>query len=296
MECVIERIVLELDQRAEDALRALNARDPVIAKAERDEAKNRGKGKGMMECFLVDVEGVFGCLVGEYERRFPTKDRMGGDYLRAYNPFCSYDLFNPEICLTDTVDQPGGATIASLVNDSMVIMGPLIHASFQYLKARMTPPPTPNSTATAPPPPHTSNSNSTPKAKSPFLNILPSEEPEPENADIFSILDNLNLPGVSAAFESYGYFSTSERGSITPREFIDQVALSQIIWGVARLFGRDAVGALDRLQTNKNKYLLRYGGGEDGVKGGEFDLTDPMDERARKIKEGFVDGVRWRFW
>lgn len=254
MERFINRIVAELDQRAKDALKGLNSRDPVIAKAERD--ANRGKP---MNCF-INIGGVFVYLVDYFEYRYPAEER-GDDYLLAYNPFCSYEITSPKYCQTDDVEGPNGVGIDYLVYSSIVLMHPLIHASFHYLKAGMTPQQPPKA-------------NSRPKNR----------------ADLFEILDGLD--GIRTAFETYQYFDPSNPLTIT--QFIDQIALSQVIWSLAQLFGRPAIDALTRLQEKRGKFLLRFAPTEISTQR-DFDLTNPLDPRAVRIKEGFVDMVEWRW-
>ena len=255
MERLIDVIVLERgQQRVKDALRGLNSRDPAIAKAEKD--ANRGKP---MNCF-INIGGVFLYMVDYFEFRYPTEKRMD-DYFLAYNPFCSYDIANPGYCLTDTVETEDGVGIDNLVYASIVLMIPLIHASFQYMKAGMT-------------------QSTTAHSSSKYF---------PDDEDLFEILDGPD--GVKTAFEAYEYFDPSD--PITIDQFIDQVALSQVIWSLAQLFGRSAIDALDRLQEKKGKLFLRFATTD--ISHGDFDLTDPLDPRAIKIKERFYYTVR-RTW
>lgn len=261
MDRLIDLIVSELGPRAKDALLGLESRDPLIAKAERD--ANQGTP---MNCF-INIGGVFVYLVDYIHTRYPRDNTVDDDILLAYNPFCSLDLNDPESCLTDNLEQSeNGPSIDWLVSLSAVSMSPLIWASFLCMKAGMPPYSTPLS-----------------PLNDRFHVYL-------HDNDRFEILDGLD--GVKEAFEAYQYFD-DQSDPITLTQFIDQVALSQIIWSLARLFGRPAIDALDRLQEKKGKYFLRFATTD--ISHGDFDLTDPRDSKAKKIGEMFARMVGFRY-
>lgn len=212
-----------------------------------------------MERFL-DVEKVFTHLAEYAEVRYP-RYADHDQALLASNPLCSYKPEAHQECRTDELDESGSThdiiIREQLVDDSLLSILPAVRAALQFLRAAWIR----DGTAV----------------------------PRTTTSDIFEFLDGLN--GAEEAFRAYRYFDKYD--SLTIQEFIDQLALSQIIWSIAQLFGRRAIDALERLQEQQGKYLLRWSPVH--ICGGnpEFDWTDSDDPLVRKIRDGFISAINY---
>lgn len=208
-----------------------------------------------MKCF-INIGDVFTFLCGYVHiRDYPRHNWDGCARLNIFNPFCSFDPEEPRFSLTDPHAEFHEMILDQRIQDSLSTMLPTVRASFECLKAGMSETPT------------AALSN---------------------DRDPFNILDRLN--GVQEAYNSYQYFDPANPTTLS--QFIDQLAISEVVWSLAQLLGPQAVNALDRLQEKQGKYLLRYSPTPITC-AVEFDLTDPEDDKAHAIKENFAEIITY---